>query len=112
MDLGANEDQAGAHGALRKAGDAWMLPDDLGAGSAGGLQASLLALRGSACDLDASAVRRLGGLSLQVLMAAAAAWAADGGLLRVVDPSPAFQDALRQFGVAATTLTPQQEPQS
>jgi len=47
-----------------------------------------------------------------VLMAAAAAWAADGGLLRVVDPSPVFQDALRQFGVAATTLTPQQEPQS
>jgi len=102
MELGATRDGGESAGILKKDGSAWILPEDLGTDSAAGLHAALMGLRGEACELNASEVRRLGGLSLQVLMAAAATWSADGQPLRFVDPSPAFQDALRQLGAAGT----------
>jgi len=41
------------------------------------LKAQLLAVRGQEATLDASAVERLGGLCLQVLLSALATWRAD-----------------------------------
>ena len=62
------------------------------------LKAALLERRGHPLELDAHDVQRLGGLCLQVLLAAAAAWRADGVPLRVGPRSEAFLDALRLFG--------------
>ena len=66
------------------------------------LRAALL----EACDaplaLDGSQVDRLGGLCLQVLLAAQARWAAQGQDLSIVDPSAAFVEALGLAG--CTTL--------
>jgi len=62
------------------------------------LQAALLERRGHPLEIDAADVQRLGGLCLQVLLAAAATWRADGLSMRVGPRSEAFLDALRLFG--------------
>lgn len=62
------------------------------------LREQLLALRGGAAVLDASNVERLGGLCLQVLMAARKAWTADGFTLRLAEPSDALIEQLAAFG--------------
>lgn len=63
------------------------------------LAASLLALRGEDLNLDASAVQRLGGQCLQILLSAKATWESDGAALRVVDPSPDFVEGLQLLGI-------------
>ncbi|MDR3508331.1 MAG: STAS domain-containing protein [Caulobacteraceae bacterium] len=62
------------------------------------LKAALLERRGHPLELDAADVQRLGGLCLQVLLAAGAAWRADGVPMRIGPRSDAFLDALRLFG--------------
>ena len=62
------------------------------------LKAALIERRGHPLEIDAHDVQRMGGLCLQVLLAAAAAWRADGVSLRVGPRSEAFLDALRIFG--------------
>jgi len=62
------------------------------------LKAELLARRGADLTLDASAVERLGGLCLQVLLAAKAAWNADGVNLKLASPSDNFVDQWAAFG--------------
>jgi chemotaxis protein CheX len=57
--------------------------------------------RGAPLQLDASGVRRMGGLALQVLLSARNTWAADGQALSVTDPSAPFWEALTLFGAAA-----------
>ena len=69
------------------------------------LKAAILDLRGSALEIDACAVRRLGGLCLQVLLAAKAAWSADGHSFSITNASESFLEALRLFG-AQTALQP------
>ncbi len=54
------------------------------------LAASLRAQRGKPVTLDASAVERLGGQCLQILLAAARAWSADGAAFHIASPSSAF----------------------
>lgn len=56
--------------------------------------------------IDASCVDRIGTLSLQVLMAASAAWRAAGQPLVVTSPSDAFLAALRLLGISAGDLSP------
>jgi chemotaxis protein CheX len=63
------------------------------------LAESLLAHRGSDIVIDAGQVERLGAQSLQVLLSAVATWRADGHLLEVANPSEAFTEGLRVFGV-------------
>ncbi len=58
----------------------------------------LLTRRGEDLELDASEVRRLGGLCLQVLLSADAAWADDGKTLTVAAPSSAFVEGLDRLG--------------
>jgi chemotaxis protein CheX len=54
----------------------------------------LLAHRGQDLELDASAVTRLGGQCLQVLLSARRTWNADQKSFRLVNPSDACRDAL------------------
>lgn len=75
-----------------------LLPEVLDRAASTRLAHDLLTARGRGVVLDASQVRRLGGLGLQVLMAARRAWAADGQPFRVDTPSPAFVEALSLLG--------------
>lgn len=77
------------------------LPEVLDLKAAAPLQADLLAVQGSLVELDASGVQRLGGLCLQVLLAAQQSWAEDGKSLRVINPSTDFTDGLALFGAAS-----------
>ena len=78
-----------------------VLADSLDLTAAGPLAAGLLAARGGPVTLDASAVRRLGAQCLQVLLAARAAWAADGHPWQVTNASPEFVDAAALMGCPA-----------
>jgi chemotaxis protein CheX len=69
------------------------LPPVLDLAAAGTLQTALLGMRGKPAMLDASEVQRMGGLCLQVLLAARAAWATDGHGFRIAHPSPGFTEA-------------------
>ncbi len=66
------------------------------------LRLLLLAHRHADLDLDASEVQRVGGLCLQVLLAAMRTWEADGSRLRIVNASESWRDAvtLAQAGPA------------
>lgn len=66
--------------------------------AATGLHVDLQAARGRDLTLDASEVRRLGGQCLQLLLAAEAAWEADGLSLQIASPSDALTEALGLFG--------------
>jgi chemotaxis protein CheX len=61
------------------------------------LKASLLERRGTPLTLDASAVQRLGGLCLQVLLAARRTWTEDGQSMAIGPRSDAFTEALELF---------------
>ncbi len=78
-----------------------VLPAVLDIRAAAPLQAEILGLRGQPLTLDASAVERLGGLCLQVLLSARATWAADGQSLSVTTgDATAFPDQWAAFGAA------------
>lgn len=75
-----------------------QLIENLDLKAAAPLQSELLSVRHTPLNVDASNVQRLGGLCLQVLMAAQATWAADSVSFSISSPSPAFQEALSLFG--------------
>ena len=78
-----------------------VLPAVLDIRAAGPLKAEILAHRGQSLTLDASAVERLGGLCLQVLLSTRATWAADGQALTVTTgDSTAFSNQWAAFGAA------------
>jgi chemotaxis protein CheX len=81
------------------------LPQILDLGAAAPLQAELSAARGQPLQLDASGVERLGGLCLQVLIAAQAQWRADAVEFAIANPSAAFAEGARLM--AAHNLTSQ-----
>jgi chemotaxis protein CheX len=64
------------------------------------LATELVGLRGRAVELDAGDVSRIGGQCLQVLLAARAAWAADGHGFAIVNPSPEFLEGLALMGAS------------
>ena len=73
--------------------------------AAGPLAAELLQARGKDLSLNASEIDRVGGQCLQVLLSAAATWAADGVELTLEEPSPAFLDAVHAAGLDLTQFT-------
>ncbi len=77
------------------------LPAVMDLAAAGPLHAGLLLRLGAPLEVDASEVRRLGGLCLQVLLAARARWSADGAPFHVSNPSPEFAEGLALFGARA-----------
>jgi chemotaxis protein CheX len=62
------------------------------------LKAALVERRGQPIVIDASGVQRLGGLCLQVLLAARRTWMEDHMALSIEPRSDAFAAALRLFG--------------
>jgi chemotaxis protein CheX len=83
------------------AGADLRLPPLMDLRSAASLARDLLARRGAPVRLDASAVERLGGLGLQVLLSARLTWRADGIEFIVADPSEAFQADCAALGAPA-----------
>ena len=64
------------------------------------LKAALLERQGQALSLDASGVQRLGGLCLQLLLAARRSWTEAGQALAIAPRSAAFDEALALFGAS------------
>lgn len=74
------------------------LPAVLDLKAAASLKADIQAHAGSPLDLDVSKVERIGGLCLQVLLAAAEAWKAAGHPFRLVHPTDAARTDARLMG--------------
>ncbi len=72
--------------------------------AAAGLRADLLARAGDDLSLDAEDVAHLGGLCLQVLLAAGAHWRLQGRCLSLGRRSPAFDAALDSFAIPRSAL--------
>lgn len=81
-----------------------VLPSVLDIQQAEPLRAELLALRGQPVVIDAGAVERLGGLCLQVLIAARRTWEADGATIAITPASEAFAQQWTTFGAPATAV--------
>jgi chemotaxis protein CheX len=96
----------GSEIADQTAGDSLHLEPVLDLSAAERLLERLLELRGRPLDIDASAVERLGGLSLQVLMSAQKTWAADGCEIRFASVSRAFDQAWALFAAPPFTSEP------
>ncbi len=77
------------------------LPAVLDLNAAAPLARALMDRRGRPLVLDGSAVRRLGGPCLQVLLSARVTWEADGLSLTLAYPSPDLEAALALMGAPA-----------
>jgi chemotaxis protein CheX len=65
------------------------------------LKVALMERRGAPLEIDASGVQRLGGLCLQVLIAAQNAWRLDGVPMSISSRSDEFSETLKLFGADA-----------
>jgi len=74
------------------------LGESLDLAAAGPLRTELLGLRGAPLTLNASGVMRVGGLCLQLLLAARTAWRSDDKAFSVADASPEFRNCLERVG--------------
>ena len=83
------------------------LPAVLDLRSAEPLKAELMALRGNAVSLDASAVERVGGLGVQLLLSAIKTWKADGQVLTFLNVSNAMSEQWLSFGASPSELVAQ-----
>ena len=83
-----------------------QLAEILDRAAAAPLKANLMARRGRELLIDASAVRRIGGQCLQVLMSAAATWSKDAVAFAVDRASQEFVSGVEQFGVDSKKLSP------
>ena len=81
------------------------LPPLMGITAAAPLTNEFLLCRGKDVTIDASAVERVGGQCLQVLLSAAATWAHDGMELDFVNPSTNFTEALETAGLGLENLS-------
>ena len=80
---------------------ALRLPEALDLRAAAPLRSELLGRRGEPVTLDGSEVARVGGLCLQVLIAARQAWAGDGNAFRITNLSEALKEAFTISGAHA-----------
>ncbi len=77
------------------------LPDSLDSASAASIQELLLARRGSPLVVDAGQVNRVGVQALQVLIAAAQTWRADGQSYKVTNASSELLETIALIGLSA-----------
>lgn len=84
------------------------LDENLDLTAATDLTKSLLTLRGAPLTLDASGVKRIGALCLQVIASATASWGHDQVPLSIASPSSEFLEARRLLGL--TAAIPVEEP--
>ena len=85
--------------------NALELPSILDLIAAPGLLEAFTTRRGEALAVDAGGVQRLGAQCLQVLLAARAAWAADGMVLAMDNISDEFFATLELLGASPEDLT-------
>lgn len=78
------------------------LPAELNIRAAKDLHNELRSARGEDVELDASDVTLLGGLGLQLLLAAKSEW--QGASLTIKDPSAPFVDCAKTLGAEAALL--------
>jgi anti-anti-sigma regulatory factor len=106
VDTGPEEfaERAAAAPSAESDSQALMLPDCLDSAAVTTVRDLLLARRGNAIVIDASQVRRVGAQSLQVLIAAARTWQADGHSYRVTNSSPELLDTIALIGLAHEDL--------
>ena len=81
-----------------------LLPRSLNAAQVTELSEALLSRRGSALQIDASDVEHLGGLCLQLLIAARNTWSADGAAFEISRPSDAIVRDLALLGCPIESL--------
>ncbi|MFT3732411.1 MAG: STAS domain-containing protein [Hyphomicrobium sp.] len=82
----------------------WSFRKRSNSSSAGGIKDQLLARRGSPLVVDAGQVRRTGMQALQLLIAAARSWQADGQEYVVANPTSEFLDTLALVGLSREHL--------
>jgi chemotaxis protein CheX len=80
------------------------LKENLDMPLAGPLAEAFGKLVGSPVAIDASRVNRLGASCVQVMLAAARTWKAQGDKLTLKDPSPRFLEDLGLLGLKADTF--------
>lgn len=80
------------------------LPERLDMSTAADLHSALMTRLGEPLVLEAGAVRTMGALALQVLLAAARSWRANDRALRLESPSPQFLDSLSMAGLTLADL--------
>jgi chemotaxis protein CheX len=78
----------------------FALPPVVDFASVAALRAGLLEHRGGDLTIDASAVQRIGGLGLQVLLSAARSWRSDGLAFAIAGASTPFTEVLSLTGAA------------
>ena len=86
------------------------LPARLDAAATADLRQALLVRRGQPLELQAGDVERVSTPAVQVLLAAARTWAADGQAFRLADAAPALQDAARCLGLSLDAFTAEGHP--
>jgi chemotaxis protein CheX len=84
--------------------NALELPSILDLVAAPGLLEAFISRRGDSLTMDAGEVQRLGAQCLQVLLAARAAWAADGQMLVLENLSDEFSATLELLGATPEDL--------
>jgi chemotaxis protein CheX len=84
--------------------NALELPSILDLIAAPGLLEAFISRRGHTLAVNAGAVQRLGAQCLQVLLAARAAWAADGQILLLENLSDEFSASLELMGATLEDL--------
>ncbi len=80
------------------------LPENLDMPAAAALAEAVLKRVGEPLAVDASRVQRLGASCLQVLLAAARTWKAEGDALTLSSASPRFLEDLKLLGLAPETF--------
>lgn len=75
-----------------------LLECSLGLAAARPLAELLLSKRETDISLDASEIEHLGGACFQVLLSAQKTWRTDNNRFRIINASPAFEEALIRFG--------------
>ncbi len=85
-------------------GKTLLLPAELDHVAAASLFEVISSLTGTDIAIEGSRVERIGGQCLQILLAAASTWKADGTVLEFVNPSSEFIAGLELLGICPGTF--------
>ncbi|MEX3006999.1 STAS domain-containing protein [Hoeflea sp. TYP-13] len=88
-----------------------QLPENLDLTAVTPLHKDLVSMRGSELVVDASAVERLGGQCVQLLLSASKSWAEDGVSFQIENASDSFLSAIALLGVEPDSLHVKEQPQ-
>ena len=84
--------------------DVLKLPQSLDVAALRAVQKDLLDRRGKATTIDASDVERIGGLGVELLIAARRQWLEDAVVLQIIGVPDAMKEAFIDLGLDVATL--------